>query len=237
MSTHEKVAETAIVAAGSTAVTANTDGGAYVTGLLTAIKEDFVKANEGLDLDFVYMGTWLVINKKGNFIEKDDETVSYGDKIDVVVGQGEKRYMLWGLQNSPEDGTLIVADKDKETAYHMLEAWLEENPSARERYSVSDIELRYLAYIVPVDSLGPDKFPKVYLMSFPPTVTISWGRYAMKVYQGGYKHAGVPASTGVNRIVTRIVTNEKKKDNLSWIGLDFEAVGMFNPKEYGITES
>lgn len=232
----EAVAENAIVAQETKAV-AVVGGGAYITGLLQSVKDDFVAANDGLDMDFVYMGTWLTIDKKGNFVEKDDETVKYGDNIDVVIGQGEKRWSLWGLEKSPEEGQLIVACKEKEDAQAQLEAWLDENPEARSRYSINDLQLRYMAYVVPVSTLGPDDFPKIYLMSFAPTVTITWGKYAMKVYQGGYKAIGIPARTGINRIVTRLTTVEKEgKGNNSYLAIEFEAVGLFKPEEYGITE-
>lgn len=232
----EHVAETAIVSSENKSVAIANGSGAYITGLLATIKDDFIAANDGLDMDFVYMGTWLVTDKKGIFVEKDDPNVKYGDSIDVVVGQGEKRWSLWGLQNSPEDGQLIVACKEKNEAMAQLTAWLEENPERAERYSVADLELRYMAFVVPVATIKDNDIPKVYLMSFSPTATISWGKYAMKVYQGGYKATGIPARTGVNKVVTRISTSEKKgKDpSISWLGIDFEAVGMFNPEEYGL---
>lgn len=231
----EANAESAIVAASGSTAVAKVEGGAYITGLLNTIKEDFIAANEGLDMDFVYMGTWLVINKKGNFVEKDDDTISYGDKIDVVIGQGEKRWSLWGLEKSPEDGQLIVACKEKDEAVAQLEAWLDENPEARSRYTINDLELRYMAFVVPVSTLGADDFPKIYLMSFSPTVTITYGKYAMSVYQGKYKAQGVVPRTGINKVVTRLSTSEKQgKSNNSWIGIDFDAVGMFEPAEYGI---
>lgn len=233
----ERVAETAIVASETKTVAAAPGApGAYITGLLNTIKEDFVVANDGLDMDFVYMGTWLVMDKKGVFVEKDDPNIKYGDSIDVVVGQGEKRWSLWGIQNSPEDGQLIVACKEKDDAIVQLTAWLEENPDAASRYSIADLELRYMAFVVPVATITQNDIPKVYLMSFAPTATISWGKFAMKVYQGGYKAAGIPVRTGVNRVVTRLSTSEKKgKDpSISWLGIDFEAVGLFNPEEYGL---
>ena len=237
----EKVAETAIVISETkTEVAAAVPAavpGAYITGLLNTIKEDFVLANDGLDMDFVYMGTWLVMDKKGVFVEKDDPTIKYGDSIDIVVGQGEKRWSLWGLKDSPEDGQLIVACKEKDDAITQLTAWLEEKPEAASRYSISDLELRYMAFVVPVSTIKATDIPKVYLMSFAPTSTISWGKFAMKVYQGAYKAAGIPARTGVNRVVTRLSTSEKKgKDpSISWLGIDFEAVGLFNPEEYGLS--
>jgi len=210
-------------------------GGAYITGLLESIKTDFIAANDGLDMDFVYMGTWLVISKKGTFQEKDDETVKYGDSIDIVVGQGEKRWSLWGLEKSPEEGQLIASAKERPEAEEALTAWLDLNPEAASRYSINDLSLRYMAFVVPVSTLGSEDFPKIYLMSFSPTATIAFGKYAMKVYQGGYKAIGIPGRIGVNTVVTRIVTSEKKGKTNSWIGIDFSAVGEFNPADYGIT--
>jgi hypothetical protein len=197
-----------------------------------------MEANEGLDLDFVYMGSWLVFDKKGNFYEKDHDDVKYGDKIDVVIGQGEKRWSLWGLEKSPEDGMLIVSCREREDAVASLEAWLEANPEAAARYSADDLELRYMAYVVPVSCLGDqEQLPKIYIMSFAPTTTISYGKYAQAVYSGSYsKTAQIPARTGINRVVTRLTTDEKKstKGNNSWMAIDFEAIGLFNPADYGI---
>lgn len=207
--------------------------GPYITRLLEAIKEDFQQVNVGLDVDFVYMADWLLVNKKGQFYERDDEDVNYGDTIDVVIAAGEKRWTLWGQQDSPEDGLLIVAEREKEDAVAALGNWLQENPEATERYAKDDLELRYVAYIVPIESLK-DEFPQVYLMNFPKSDTIGFGNYTMRVYKGKYKEMGVPARTGVNKVVTRITTVERENGNNSWIGRDFEAVGMFNPEEYGI---
>lgn len=217
-----------------------TTGGqvAYIKQLLDGIKKDFMEQNAGLDMDFVYMGTWLVMNKKGNFVEKDDEAINYGDKIDVVIGQGEKRWSLWGMENSPEAGQLIVAHPEKEKAIELLTEWLEANPEAASRYSIEDLGLRYMAFVVPVNSLGKeDEMPKIYLMSFSPTNTLLWGRYAMKVFNGGFaKTAGIKARTGANRVITRLETEERKgqSNSISYIGLTYNAVGMFNPEDFGI---
>jgi hypothetical protein len=230
----EHVAENAIANTQSGGIVPAKQGAAYITNILKGIMNAFIEANDGLDMDFVYMGSWLVIDKKGNFVEKDDDTVKYGDHIDVVVGQGEKRWSLWGAQNSPEDGQLIVACKEKVDAEAMLTAWLEENPEASIRYSLSDLELRYMAFVVPVDTIDGNEMPRIYLMSFSPTATIAWGKYAMKVFQGGYKQVGIKSGTGVTSVVTRIGTSEKKgKDpSISWLGVDFEAMGIFNPADY-----
>lgn len=230
----EHVAENAIATTTAGEIVEKKNPAAYITNILKGIMDAFIAANDGLDMDFVYMGSWLVIDKKGNFVEKDDDTVKYGDHIDVVVGQGEKRWSLWGAQNSPEDGQLIVACKEKVDAEAMLNDWLAANPEATSRYSVADLELRYMAFVVPVDTVNGEDMPKIYLMSFAPTATISWGKYAMKVFQGGYKLVGVKAGTGVTTVVTRISTSEKKgKDpSISWLGIDFEAMGVFNPEDY-----
>ncbi|MCY8609928.1 hypothetical protein MOD72_12145 [Bacillus haynesii] len=215
--------------------TVNT-GSNYITAILDDIQTGFIEANQGLDMDFVHMGDWLTKDSKGNFVEKDDEEVSYGDTIDIVVGQGEKRYSLWGLEGSPEDGELIVAEKELADAQEKLVGWLAENPDAAERYSIDDIKLRYMAFVVPVDTLKPDDFPKVYLMSFSPTDTIRWGQFAFSVYKGKYKKLNIPRGTGVNKIVTRLVTKEYKgaSGGQKYIGLEFHPVGLFKPEDYGI---
>ncbi|WP_371374466.1 hypothetical protein [Sporomusa aerivorans] len=209
----------------------------YITAMLENIKNDFLAVNEGMDFDFVNIGTWLSIDSKGNFVEKDSNdavVANYTDSFDVVVGYGEKRWTLWGEQKSPEEGLLIVAKRDKEEAEQELTAWLQENPDAQCRYNLQSLELRYLAYIVPVSTLSPDDFPKIYLMSFPLTTTISWGKYAQGIYLGNGKKVLIPARTGVNRVVTRMTTSEKSSGNNKWTGIDFEAVGLFDPRDYGI---
>lgn len=233
----EEVAGTAIVAASENAVAPVQQAGtAYITQLLNNTFEDFQKANDGLDLDFVYMGSWLVVDKKGDFVDRDDDTVRYKDHIDVIIGKGEKRWSLWGLQNSPEDGQLIVACREKEDAVAQLEAWLQENPEAAERYSVEDLELRYMASVVPVDALEEtDGIPKIYIMSFAPTATIAYGKYAMNVFRGAYKKVGIPARTGLTNIVTRLSTEEQKSRrdaSVSWLAIKFEAMGLFKPEDY-----
>ncbi|TYS60512.1 hypothetical protein FZC76_21835 [Sutcliffiella horikoshii] len=211
----------------------------YISVILEETKQGFLEANSGLDLDFVRMGDWLKISKKGNFIEKDNEEVSYGDRIDVVVGHGEKRYTLWGKDNTPEKGQIITMEQTQEEAEQALAAWLEENPEAAERYTFTDIDLRYLAYVVPVSSIADSAksgdLPDIYLMSFPKGDTIGWGKYAMSLFKGKHKGLGIPKGTGANRVVTRLVTEEREnKDKESYLGIKFEPVGLFVPSEYGI---
>jgi len=205
----------------------------FIVDILESIKEDFLAVNAGLDLDFVYIGDWLKISKKGDFVERDNEDVNYGDSIDVVIAQGEKRWTLFGEQDSPEDGQLIVAEQEQEDAEAALGEWLMANPEAAERYNADDLELRYVAYVVPVESLGQE-FPQVYLISFPKSTTIGFGKWTMQVFKGRYADQGVPARTGINKIVTRMTTKEMKGNNFEWIGIEFDAVGMFRPEEYGI---
>lgn len=233
----EEVAGTAIAKAAETAVAeAKPNGAAYITTLLNNTFEEFQKANDGLDLDFVYMGSWLTVDKKGDFVDKDDDSIKYKDHIDVIIGKGEKRWSLWGLQNSPEDGQLIVACREKEDAVQQLTAWLQENPEAAERYSVEDLELRYMASVVPVDALSEaDGIPKIYIMSFAPTATIAYGKYAMNVFRGAYKKIGIPARTGLTSVVTRLSTEEQRSRtdaSVSWLAIKFEAMGVFNPEDY-----
>ncbi|WP_332648828.1 hypothetical protein [Lysinibacillus sp. 54212] len=223
-----------IVEKKTNAVATQATGSSYITMILEETKRGFIEANAGMDLDFVRMGDWLTIDSKGNFVEKDDDTVKYGDSIDVVVGYGEQRYSLWGHEGSPEEGQLIVAEPKRDDALAALGEYLAQNPEAAERYSEEDVKLRYMAYVVPVATLTPDDFPKIYLMSFSQTDSFGWGRYAMNCFQGKYKNAGVPSRTAVNKVVTRLTTAERKQESRKWIGIDFTPVGLFDPKDFGI---
>lgn len=209
----------------------------YITAILEETKQGFLEANQGMDFDFVRMGDWLSVSKKGNFVEKEDEEVSYGDTIDVVIGYGEQRWSLWGHEDTPEDGQLIVAEAKQEDAMAALSEYFNLNPEAAERYTYDDIRLRYMASVIPVDSLKPDDFPQIYLLSFSPTDTILFGKWAMRVYQGKYKKVGIPARSAVNNIVTRLKTVERKSRSnaaQSWVGIDCEPVGVFKPEDFGI---
>ena len=231
--------ELVAVSTGAVATTAHKKS--YALALLESVKAEFVAVNEGLDMDFVYMASWLNLDKKGIFVEKDGKDdpktrVAYGDVIDVVIAQGEKRWTLWGLQKSPEDGQLIVAEREQVDAQRKLQAWLEENPEAAERYDLDSPKLCYLAYVIPVKTLGGVDFPKIYLMSFPPTATIAYGKYAFNgVFQGKYKAIGIPARTGIGSVVTRIGNVEAGSGSETYLALTFEPVGMFRPEEYGVS--
>lgn len=212
----------------------------YAAALLEGMKADFLAVNDGMDLDFVYLGSWLTMDKKGIFVEKDGKEdvktrVAYGDAIDVIVAQGEKRWTLWGKKDSPEDGQLIVAEREEADAITKLENWLEQHPEAADRYDSNSAKLCYLAYVIPVKTLSPDDYPKIYLMSFPPTATISYGKYAFNgVFQGKYKALGIPARTGMASVVTRIGNVEAGSGSETYLALTFEPVGMFRPEEYGV---
>jgi hypothetical protein len=195
------------------------------------------------------MGTWLSVSKKGNFIEKDptnnDIIEDYGDSLDVVIAMGEKRWSLWGHKESSEEGQLIVAQRDYDRAIEEFRAWVEENPEVAEQYEEKEIQLRYMAYVVPVSSLCtkdekgeiiPADFPKIYLVSFSPTATISFGKWAMNmVFQGKYTDRGIPKGSGVTGIVTRLWTAEEHSGTNDWVGIRFDAVGPFVPAEYGLS--
>jgi len=213
----------------------------YITTILEAMKADFEAVNVGVEVDFVRMGEWLFIDKKGNFIDRAEKEekgkgVSFGDTLDVVIGQGEKRWSLWGAEKSPEDGQLIVAEKELNIAQAALTSWLETNPQAAERYSLDSLELRYMAMVVPVDSLREENDGYyLYIMGYAPTATYAFGKYTIDVYKGKYKGIGIPARTGVAKVVSHLTTSEKQgAGNTSYIGIDFDAVGLFKPEEYGI---
>lgn len=213
----------------------------YIVDILQNIKDDFIAVNEGMEFDYVNVGTWLSIDKKGNFVVRDQDKnvlTDFGDKLDVVIGKGEKRYMLWGDSESPEDGILIANKSTLDDATIQLEQFLEEHPEAKEHYNEDSIKLTYLSYLVPVFSLSANEdMPEIYLLAFSQTTTFSWGNFGKNVYLGKFKNVGIPARTPVNRIVTRLITEEKTSKsnaNNSWIGIKFEPIGMFNPDDYKV---
>jgi hypothetical protein len=238
-------------------------GANYIAEIIQAKQAAFLEVNDGLDVDFVRMGQYLKINKKGNFVEARDENVSYGDTLDVVIAQGETRWVLWGHDDSPEKGQLIVslpakeellpeeaagltkvqqskkaAQKAEATARATLDNWLattaQTDPTVLDRYSQDDLQLRYLAYVVPVQLISANESPKIYLMNFAPGDTFGWGQYCMSIFDGKYKEIGVPAGTSAKQVVTRMTTEERRRDNNSWLGINFTCLGLFNPKDYGI---
>jgi len=227
------LAEGAVVVAAPSAVAVVKKN--YITAMLEATKAKFMEVNEGLDLDFVRLGQWLKLNKKGQFVLSADEEESFGDTLDVVVAKGETRYMLWGAKKSPEDGELIVAEKTLAEAETLLTEWLANNPdpTAASRYELSDIKISYLAYVVMVSTITAEDMPEVYLMSFPQTGSYSFGQYAMSVFKGD-KTRGIPRNSGVNTVVTRISNKEEKGRNESYLAYTFEVVGKFVPADYGI---
>ena len=80
-----------------------------------------------------------------------------------------------------------------------------------------------------------DGIPKIYIMSFAPTATIAYGKYAMNVFRGAYKKIGIPARTGLTSVVTRLSTEEQRSRtdaSVSWLAIKFEAMGVFNPEDY-----
>ena len=93
-----------------------------------------------------------------------------------------------------------------------------------------------MASVVPVDALSEaDGIPKIYIMSFAPTATIAYGKYAMNVFRGAYKKIGIPARTGLTSVVTRLSTEEQHSRtdaSVSWLAIKFEAMGVFNPEDY-----
>lgn len=212
-------------------------GANYVELAVRQVMQDFLAINEGLDLDFVRMGDYIRINKKGKFYDSADESNVFGDYIDVVIIQGEQRYTLWGNEDSPEKGQLIVSHRDEGTAKASLDEWLQANPDAQQRYSLDDLELRYIAWVVPVSTIGPDNPPQIYLLSLPTTATIAWGKYALNIVQGRYKAIGVPARTSAKHVVTRVSTEDAKSrrdQSISYLAIKFECLGMFRPSDYGI---
>jgi len=211
----------------------------YITQILESTMTNFLAVNEGLELDYVRMGDWVKINRKGNFVLSSDETVSFGDSIDVVIGKGEQRYMVWGADKSPEKGELIVAERNREDAEAALTAWLDQNPEAKERYNLDNVKLRYLAYIVFAEDINAEDVPPIYLISYAPGDSYGWGTFTRNVFNGHYKTTHkIPKGSGANTVITRLISEVRdvKGSTDSYVGIKFEPVGLFIPAEFGIQE-
>ena len=205
----------------------------YIQEIIEEGKRDFLAVNVGMDLDFVYFADWLKLTKLGKFVERNNEEVDFGSEIDVVFGKGEQRWVLWGKEDSPEEGELIVAENNKETAVEKLENWLEINPEASNRYSTDEIDLTYVAYLVPVENLKEgNELPQIYILPMPKSASFEFGNYTRKIYKGQYKDLGIPRRTGVAEVVTRISSKEMANNNYSWVGMAFTAIEKFNPDNY-----
>ncbi|MHB1166973.1 MAG: hypothetical protein ACYC0N_00340 [Carboxydocellales bacterium] len=229
----------AVATTGTKAVAAVAQTRAVVTRILEEFKTEFISANDGLDLDYVRLGTMLKINKKGIFQETRDENATYGDTMDVVVAMGEQRWSLWGAEKSPEEGQLIVAEPTLEEAKEVFNTWLVEHQDAATRYVDTDIRLRYMAFIVKVDKLAEaikeGETPEFFILPIATTDTYEWGTYALGLFKGKFKTVGIKSKTPANCVITRLTTKEKQgSGTTTFIGLEFTAVGMFVPEEYGI---
>lgn len=208
----------------------------YVAMVLENTMREFMAVNDGMDFDFVRMGEWVKLNKKGEFILRSDETIKFGDTLDVVIAQGEQRWMLWGKKGTPEDGQLLVAAKTQEEALQQFQELTMANPAVLDNYDQSQIGLRYLAYIVPVESIKPDEVPEIFLFSFSPSDTWAVATYAKTLFTRGVPAASVPKKTGVNQVITRMTSEERKGKEEDYLGVKLEAVGMFKPEEFGVTQ-
>jgi len=202
-------------------VSAGQENVSYAVRVIRKLKDEFMKANEGLGLDYVYMGQWLVVNKKGQFVERDNPTTNYGDKIRVVIGAGEERYTLWGKQDTAEMGQLLIAEPTEAAARAKLDEI--QNTLTAGKYHAEDIQSRYLATVIPEESINAE-VPKLYLMSFSPTAKLAYGKWGLNLFSGAYAAMGFPRGTSVPSVLVEISTIEKTGNSTTYITLDFTAV-------------
>lgn len=209
---------------------AATKSAEYVKNLMTGLKDEFLQANAGMGLDFVYIGSWLVCNKKGQFKDRDNDALVFGDNVDIVIGGGEERFMLWGKDGTPESGTLLIGEDTQLAAETAFDNMIETKPELLERYTKADIQGRYIAYVVPVQMLGKaSTVPTIYMLSMSPTSKFAFGKYGMEIFKGAYAKIGIPAKTPVSAVVTRISTEEKTNSNKqTYVCFTFAPVELFN---------
>jgi hypothetical protein len=137
--------------------------------------------------------------------------------------------MLWGAKDSPEEGELLIAADTMDEAMAQYEMNSENwtgNP--KEPYTPQSIQSRYLAQVIPVDSIRSGS-PQIYMISFAPTSKWAFGSWAKSLFLGNI--AGFPQGTPVAAVVTRMKTVERQQKNSTntYIAIDFEAVDFFKP--------
>ena len=137
--------------------------------------------------------------------------------------------MLWGVKNSPEEGELLIATDTMDEALAHYEVGVDNwVGTPTEPYEPTMIQSRYLAQVIPVDSIRSGS-PQIYMISFAPTSKWAFGSWAKSLFLGNI--AGFPQGTPVAAVVTRMKTVERQQKNSTntYISIDFEAVDFFKP--------
>ena len=191
-----------------------------VVAKIAASQDEYREANKNFGLDYVYTGSWMVINSKGQFSEKDTDKV-FSDELDCVMLSGEERFVLWGERGTSSEGKVLVSEHTMDAAMDKYEELPE---IVKEEHSSSKIQSRYLTTVIPTECLKED-VPSMYLLSFSKTAKISFGKWSHALYMGRYADIGCPAKTKVNEVIVRMRTVEKKGDGFKYTTIEFDTVG------------
>lgn len=221
----------ALAPRGETAVAPKADN------ILTRLQNAFVQANPEFEgLDFVNFGEWITLNKLGQFMYFDDESLVNPDKpgeIAVVIAGGKRVYQLWAKLGSGSDkgdterkGLLVFGDT-REAAERAFFERAATDPGFGEMYDVDDIKLRFMVIMVPEDS-DPD-FPTILLQNYPETGALGFGKYASRIFTGRFlQKYGIRKGSKIAEVLTRIWTTSEKsrKDaGITYAALNFEPLG------------
>jgi len=172
--------------------------------------KDFKEKNKGFDLDYVDMGTYLKINSKGQFYEADDDKKIY-DSLDAVIVSGEPQFVLWGKEETPEEGKLLISQKTQEEAEEQFEE-IAANGSVEmfgQLYDKSDIAQRYIITFMTAEG-------KLYAVNMSKSSKKNFGKYSKSIY--------LDKDLGLQEVLTRISTVAMSYEKNHWNAVSFELI-------------
>ena len=171
------------------------------------MKADFLATNAGLGLDFVTLASWLYIDGKGCFYNKDSEEV-YGDKLNVVIGGGQERYTMWGKEGTAQAQTCVITADTREQAEIMFNKLAaEDDKFDASQYTYEDIKEGYIAQLVTEKSMGSD-MPEILVYAMPVTAKYNFKAFVAKLFKGQYP--GFKKGTSATAVIIQMTTVSKK---------------------------
>ena len=168
----------------------------------------FKEKNAQFDLDFVELGTFLKISKTGKLQSKDDDAITF-DAIKGVILEGKEQFTLWGKDDTPQDGELLIKENELEEAEAKFEELCAADDMFGALYSLSDIGPRYIITFVAEDG-------NLYAINMSKSSKYELGKHS--------KFCFVSLGVGLAEVVTKIGIQEKTGGKNSWLAFKFDYV-------------
>ena len=139
-----------------------------------------------------------------------------GTKFEVIIGEGEQRFTLWGSEGTSFEGQLMVAESTLIEAEEKFDELIEQYRTTGEQefentHQKDKISSRYLMQVLPVCKLQSE-VPEVYLVDLAFTSKLTFGKFSAQVFKGVFSKIGIPAKTGMSAVVVNMRTEGKVND-------------------------